>query len=130
MLEKNQKRNQKESQSRMHSDEQTKTGTAKRKKRSKARRIYFQNKAAMKCITVVVCLLFAILLFQGQSLKSKVKENETKISQLQDAYDKEQERTKEIEALLEYMKSEEYIEKYAKKIGLLKENEILFKENK
>ncbi len=101
------------------------------RRRSKARRISIQNKAAMKCITVVVCLLLAVLLYQGQSLKSKVKENETKISQLQDAYEKEQERTKEIEALSEYMQSEEYMEKYAKeKIGLLKENEILFKENK
>lgn len=90
-----------------------------------------QNKVAIKGITVVVCLLLVILLFHGRSLQEQVKANEVKISQLQEAYEKEQDRTKEIEELQEYMQGEEYIEKYAKeKIGLLKENEILFKENK
>ncbi len=131
MQEKNRAKNQKKSQSRSHSDNQIKQGTAKRKRHSKARKNYIQNKAAMKGITIVVCLLLAILLFSGYSLKEKVRENEVKLSQLQEAYEQEQARTKEIEDLQEYMQSEEYIEKYAKeKIGLLKENEILFKENK
>ncbi len=85
----------------------------------------------MKGIIVVVSLLLVILLFHGRSLQDKVKENEMRLSQLQEEYEKEQARTKEIEDLQEYMQSDEYIEQYAKeKIGLLKENEILFKENK
>ena len=89
------------------------------------------NRVAIKGITAVVCLLLVVLLFHGHSLQQKVKENEVRLTQLQEAYEQEQERTKEIEELQEYMQSEEYMEKYAKeKIGLLKENEILFKENK
>ena len=41
----------------------------------------------------------------------------------------EEARTKEIEDLQEYVKSDEYMEKVAKeKAGLLKPNEIIFKE--
>lgn len=103
----------------------------RRGKHSKAKRMHIQNKVAIKGITFVVCLLLVMLLYHGISLQKQVKENETRISRLQDAYDAEQERTEEIESLQEYMQSEEYIEKYAKeKIGLVKENEIIFKENK
>ncbi len=110
---------------------QNKKGAAKRKRNSKARKNRIQNKVAIKSITMVVCLLLVVLLLHGRSLHEQVKANEVKISQLQDAYEKEQARTKEIEDLQEYMQSEEFAEKYAKeKIGLLKENEILFKENK
>jgi len=141
MQERNQKRSHNKSRSqsqerarekrkkKSHSSSQVKKGAAKR--HSKARKNYIQNKVAIKGITVVVCLLLIILLFHGRSLQEKVKENEVRLSKLQEAYEKEQARTEEIEALQEYMQSEEYIEKYAKeKIGLLKENEILFKENK
>ena len=43
----------------------------------------------------------------------------------------EEARTKDIEDMQEYMQSDEYAEKIAKeKIGLVKDNEIIFKENK
>ena len=43
--------------------------------------------------------------------------------------EEEEARTKEIEDLQDYVKSDEYMEKVAKeKIGLLKPNEIIFKE--
>lgn len=125
----NQDRNQDRSREKSREKSHSKKGTAKRN--SKARKHYLQNKVAIKGITAVVCLLLFVLVLHGRSLQEQVKANEVKLSQLQHAYEMEQERTKEIEALQEYMKSEEYIEKYAKeKIGLLKENEILFKENK
>ena len=129
--ERNQKKSQNKKQSRNHSSGQVSKGVAKRKRHSRARKYEIQNKVAMKGIVVVVCLLLVVLLFHGRSLQDKVNENEVRLSQLQEAYEKEQERTKEIEDLQEYMQSDEYIEQYAKeKIGLLKENEILFKENK
>ena len=44
---------------------------------------------------------------------------------------KEEERTKEIEETKEYMQSDEYAEKVARdKLGLVKNNEIVFKEEK
>ena len=52
-------------------------------------------------------------------------------AQIAEAYEDEQKRTEEIEQLQEEMQSDEYYEKIAKeKIGLVKDNEILFKENK
>ena len=126
MQENNQKRNQKNSQGR-----QGRSGAAKRKKHARARKHAMQNKFAIQSITIVVCLLLVTLFLHGRSLQEKVRENEVRLTQLQEAYDREQARTQEIEDLQEYMQSDEFIEQYAKeKIGLLKENEILFKENK
>lgn len=90
-----------------------------------------QNRAAMLGISVVVCMLLVILLFKGHSLQEKIVANEIRKDQLNEQWEEEEARTGEIEDLQEYMKSEEYIEKIAKeKIGLVKENEIIFKENK
>ena len=45
--------------------------------------------------------------------------------------DSEKERTKEIEAQKEYMKTDEYVEEAAReKLGLVKDNEIVFQEEK
>ncbi len=75
-----------------------------------------------------MCLLLVLLLFQSNSLNSKVEENNARIQQLESDYVAEQERTKEIEELKQYIQSEEFMEKYAKdKIGLVKDNEIIFK---
>ena len=126
MQENNQKRNQKKNQGR-----QVKKGAAKRRKHARSRKNAMQNKFAIQGITIVVCLLLITLFLHGRSLQEKVRDNEIRLTQLQEAYEREQARTQEIEDLQEYMQSDEYIEKYAKeKIGLLKENEILFKENK
>ena len=49
--------------------------------------------------------------------------------ELAEQIDDEKARTKEIEAMQDYIQSDEYTEKIAKeKIGLVKENEIIFKE--
>ena len=105
MQERNQKRssngNQKRNSSRSHNESQVKKGAAKRKRHSKARKNYIQNRVAIKSITIVVCMLLVILLFHGRSLQDKVKENEVKLSKLQEAYEEEQARTEEIEALQE-----------------------------
>lgn len=85
----------------------------------------------MIAISIVVCILLVILLFQGQSLQKKVKENEAKKEELEQQLSDEEARTEEIEEMQEYMQSDEYIEKIAKeKVGLIKDNEIIFKENK
>lgn len=105
--------------------------TAGKRKNTKARRTNAQNKAAMIGISGVVCMLLVVLLFEGSSLQGKIKENNAKQARLEQQLADEQARTGEIEELQEYMQSDEYIEKIAKeKIGLVKDNEILFKENK
>lgn len=82
-------------------------------------------------ISLVICMLLIILLLEGRSLKRRRDANEAKTEQLIQQQEEEKARTGEIEDLQKYMQSDEYTEKIAKeKIGLVKENEIIFKENK
>ena len=61
----------------------------------------------------------------------KFQTNEIRKAQLEEEITTEEARTKDIEDMQEYMQSDEYAEKIAKeKIGLVKDNEIIFKENK
>lgn len=82
-------------------------------------------------ISSVVCMLLVILLLEGSYLQTRKDANIVKQAQLDQELAQEKARTEEIEELQEYMRSDEYVEKIAKeKIGLVKDNEILFKENK
>ena len=100
-------------------------------KKNRARKIYqIQNRAAMLGISLVVCVLLIVLMVEAQSLQKKIDDNIERQAELQEQLDAETARTQEIEELQEYMQSDEYIEKIAReKIGLVKDNEIIFKEN-
>ena len=88
-----------------------------------------QSKRTILGITAVVCVLMAVLLVQGSSLRGKLAANENREQELQQQIDAEQQRTEEIEDLQDYMKSDEYAEKTAReKLGLVKDGENLFKE--
>lgn len=77
----------------------------------------------------MVCMLMTVLLVQGVGLQKKIHDNNDKEISLVQRIADENTRTQEIEELQEYMKSDEYIEKAAKeKIGMIKDNEIIFKE--
>ena len=90
-----------------------------------------QNRRTILGITAVVCVLMAVLLVQGQSLRGKLAANENREQQLQQQIDGENQRTEDIGELKEYMQSDEYAEKIARdKLGLVKDGEILFKESK
>ncbi len=105
-----------------------KTKKAGRKKRESARSR--KNKAAMRCISFVVTVLLAVLLFEGHSLKVKIDANEERTAKLEKQIKKENKRTDDINDLSNYMQSDEYLEKSAKeKLGLIKDNEIIFKES-
>ena len=87
-----------------------------------------KNKFAMLSITFVVCMLFGVLLYSGYELEQRIAENELKKEALNTQIQGEEERTKEIYDLEEYMQTEEYIRSVAQsKLGLVKENEIIFK---
>ena len=104
---------------------------ARRKRKQAAGKQAARNKAAMVGISTVVTMLLAVLLIQGQSLQKRIQENEQRKEELLAETETEQERTSEIEDMEEYMQSDEYIEKIAReKIGLVKDNEIIFKEVK
>ena len=101
--------------------------SAARGKNAGARRIKVQNRVAM----ISVCMLVVLLAFKEHSLQVKYQTNENRKAQLEEEITTEEARTKDIEDMQEYMQSDEYAEKIAKeKIGLVKDNEIIFKENK
>lgn len=104
---------------------------ARRKRKQTAGKQATRNKAAMVGISTVVTMLLAVLLVQGQDLQKRIQQNNQRKEELLAETEKEQERTGEIEDMEEYMQSDEYIEKIAReKIGLVKDNEIIFKEVK
>jgi len=97
------------------------------KKKAKRNRRY--NRLAMLGISFVVCMLMVVLLVQGVNLRKRITDNGDKQQTLAQQIEDEGNRTQDIEELQEYMQSDEYIEKAAKeKIGLVKDNEIVFKE--
>lgn len=88
-----------------------------------------QNKMTMIGITFVVCVLMATLLVQGKKLNTKLSANEQRISELGQQIEDANRQPEEIDKIKEYMQSDEYTEKTAKdKLGLVKDNEIIFKE--
>ncbi|MCI5649282.1 MAG: septum formation initiator family protein [Fusicatenibacter sp.] len=104
---------------------------AGKSQRHRARENQKQNRYAMASIILVACILLAVLFVKGYSLQKRIDENSARQAALQEEIEKENSRTEEISALKEYMQSDEYIEKMAReKLGMVKENEILFKESK
>ena len=88
-----------------------------------------RNKRTILGITAVVCVLMVMLLVRGQSLKEKLAANEIRKQNLQEQIDAEEQRTDEIDKMKDYIQSNEYAEKIAReKLGLVKDGEILFKE--
>lgn len=102
-----------------------------KKKRRTRNKVTRQNRFAMISITFVVCVLGAILLYSGNNLSERIAENEKHIEEINQQIEDEKERTEEIYDLKEEMQTEEYIADVAKsKLGLVKEDEILFKPEK
>lgn len=102
----------------------------KSRKKNMVRRYNRQNQVTVLAITGIVSVLLVMLYFGGTSLKKEIEEGQKRLTVLEQEIEDEEKRTEEIEALQEYMQSDEYIEKVAKeKMGLVKENEIIFKES-
>ena len=102
----------------------------KSKKKNNKKKIA-NNYLGMVAISVVVLLLLGGLTFQSQNLKARIAVYDTKAAALQESIDNEQERTKEIDEQKQYMQTDEYIAEVARdKLGLVKNNEIVFEEEK
>lgn len=86
------------------------------------------HKRSIVVISAIIVVLSFVVLAGGMELK---KRNDAYIAQemeLQAQIDAEKERSAEIDELKEYVGTDEYIESVAKeKLGLVYENEILFK---
>lgn len=95
----------------------------KRKKRMN------QNGIAMLSITFVVGVLFIAMMTMSLNLQQQISYCKTEMKEVQSQIDEENERTKEIDETKERMDTDEYVAEVAReKLGLVKDNEIVFKE--
>lgn len=82
----------------------------------------------MMMILLVVCILFAALLFGGYRLDKKIDTALAVQRELNEQIEDEKARTQEIAELEEYMKTDDYIREVARdKLGLVDEGDIVFK---
>ena len=99
---------------------------AERKKKVEKQK---KNITGMVMISIIVCAIIFILLCQKKNVDNRIIFYSEKYDTLQQALDEEKKHKKEIEA--EYYKSDEYIAEIAReKLGILKDNEIIFSEDK
>ena len=90
-----------------------------------------KNRRSVLMITFVIMMLGVVVLGCGLSLKQRNQVYLAKEEELQIQIDAELERSEEIDALKEYVGTDEYVEMVAKeKLGLAYENEILFEAQK
>ena len=84
-----------------------------------------KHKRSIVAITAVIILLCGI---HGMALKKSNDAYKVQEEELQTQIDAEKERSEEINKLKKYVGTDEYIEEVAReKLGLVKENEILFR---
>lgn len=101
---------------------------ASRKRKSAGKK---QHNTAMLIILASVMILTAALFIQENRMKKKIEANKSRIQEVELQIQEETQRTQDIQDLEQYMQSPEYIEKVAKdKLGLIKDGEIIFKEQK
>lgn len=103
----------------------------KRSKRRGNQKRIANNQLGMAAIAVVVLLLLGTLVMQSNDLQNRIAVYDAKAAALEDALEEEYARTEEIEELKAYMETDEYASEVAReKLGLVKENEIVFEEEK
>ncbi len=82
----------------------------------------------MMLVSFVVLMLMAVILFKGRELKAKQAEYMQREESLQAQIEEEHERTRKLTDYEKYTKTDKFVEEIAKeKLGLLYENEILFR---
>lgn len=88
-----------------------------------------QSRIAMLGITCIVAILFFAMMMKSVSVEKQISQYQQEIQELDNKMTEEKERTKEIDDMKEYMDTDEYAEEVARdKLGLVKDNEIVFKE--
>ncbi len=99
-------------------------------KKSKEKRIGY-NHLGMLGIVLVVLMLLVIFMVKGRSIESTLAVYNARTATLEQEIEDEKARTQEIDEMKEYMLTDEFAEQIAReKLGLVKENEIVFEEEK
>ena len=88
-----------------------------------------RNIWGMVLITAIVLLMIFIILYQKKKINDTMESYNVRYETLQKSIKEEKKRAKEIEKEKDYMQSDEYIAQVAReKLGLVKDNEIIFEE--
>ncbi len=86
------------------------------------------HKPAVFTISVIVILLLVVILVDSKGLMEKNKALSEQKSQLETQLQYEEQRTQDLKEFEKYTKTKKYAEEMAKKkLGLVHENEIIFK---
>jgi cell division protein DivIC len=109
--------------------EKGKAKNLEKKSRNKKRAIY--NYMGMFGITLIVFILLFALMIKSRTEAGRLAVYNAKAASLKEEIQDEKDRTEEIEALKAHMETDEYVEEVARdKLGLVKDNEIVFREAK
>ena len=103
----------------------------KNAKRTNKKRALNYNRLGMLAIAMVVLMLLGISAMQSRRLENRLMLYNNKAETLEERIEEEIARTEEIDNLKKYMKTDQYAEEIARnRLGLVKENEIVFQEQK
>ncbi len=101
----------------------------KRPEKGKKKKKIGYNYLGMMGIAVIALVLLGSLMLQTRTLQNRLDYYNSKAASLEKSIESEEDRTKEIDAEKEYMETDEYVEEAAReKLGLVKDNEIVFRE--
>jgi len=93
---------------------------------------YRRNKKriGLRAISIGVVALILVIMAQAHFLEKKSQAQAVELDRLSLQFEKEQQRTTEIEELSQYMQTKKFMEEEAKdKLGLVYPGEIIFKSN-
>ena len=101
----------------------------KESKKENGKRIT-NNRPGMVVIGCVALILLGVTVQGSRNLESRVAYYTERAEALEESIEQEQARTEEIDDKKEYMQTDEYVEEVARnRLGLVKDNEIVFEES-
>ena len=113
----------------MRKKENQKFSRKRREKLKKDENRQPESKTAMISVILVASALSISLMAISYALEEKIGDYKSQRKEVKAQISAEEQRTKEIEALKEYMQSDEYAKQVAReKLGLVEGDEIIFKE--
>ena len=103
----------------------------KKSKKQKNKRKIANNYIGMAAISGVALILLGSLAVESVNMRGQVAVYDARAAELEEKIENEKERTKEIDAQKGYMETDEYAAEVARdRLGLVKDNEIVFEEEK
>ncbi|MDO4308605.1 MAG: septum formation initiator family protein [Eubacteriales bacterium] len=89
------------------------------------------NRLGMAAIAVVALMLLGVTVSESRGLENRLAYYNARAASLAESIEEEKARTEEIEEKKKYMETDEYVEEVARnRLGLVKDNEIVFEEAK